>query len=187
MTAPNDSPTSPSASADSIADSTAGLPTHPDQLMARLKELGIAFDLHRHAAVFTVEQSKALRGSLAGGHIKNLFLRNKKGDRMWLVVAEEDRKIDLKTLAEKIGADKISFGSPDRLMTYLGVRPGSVTPLALINDKACQVQPMLDRALLAMAPLHCHPLVNDMTLAMAPADLIRFIEACGHKPGLVDL
>lgn len=163
------------------------LPTSPEAVIRRLRELGVAVEVHRHAPVFTVEESKALRGELPGSHIKNLFLRNKKGDRMWLVVAEEDRRIDLKALAGLIGADKLSFGSPDRLMTYLGVLPGSVTPLALINDKDRKVEIWLDRALLAMNPVYCHPLTNDMTLSLAPEGLLKFIEACGHKPRFVDL
>jgi Ala-tRNA(Pro) deacylase len=175
------------SSAVSAAPSTATLPTAPETVIRRLRELGIAVEVHRHAPVFTVEESKALRGELPGGHIKNLFLRNKKGDRMWLVVAEEDRRIDLKALASLIGADKLSFGSPERLMAHLGVLPGSVTPLALVNDKAHKVEPVLDRALLSMNPINCHPLTNDMTVALSPEGLLRFIEACGHKPRFIDL
>ena len=163
------------------------LPTSPEAVIQRLADLGIEVQVHRHPPVFTVEESQALRGNMPGGHIKNLFLRNKKGDQMWLVVVEETRRMDLKALAPKIGGDKLSFGSPDRLMTYLGVLPGAVTPLALINDKGHKVQPVLDRALLSMDPLHCHPLTNDMTLSIAPSGLLRFIEACGHKPIYLDL
>ena len=173
-----------------MSDATAPaatLPTSPEAVIQRLADLGIETEVHRHPPVFTVEESQALRGDMPGGHIKNLFLRNKKGDQMWLVVVEETRRMDLKALAPKIGGDKLSFGSSDRLMTYLGVLPGSVTPLALINDKAHKVQPVLDRALLAMNPLHCHPLTNDMTLSLAPAGLLKFIEACGHKPVYLDL
>ena len=94
------------------------LPTSPQQLLARLDALGIAYENHQHAAVFTVEEAKALRGALTGGHIKNLFLRNKK-EEMWLVVAEEDKRIDLKALGEKLGAGKLSFGSLDRLLRSL--------------------------------------------------------------------
>lgn len=172
---------------DTNTATVAHLPTSPEAVIQRLADLGIETKVHRHPPVFTVEESQARRGDMPGGHIKNLFLRNKKGDRMWLVVVEETRRMDLKALAPMIGADKLSFGSPDRLMTYLGVLPGSVTPLALINDKAHQVQPVLDRALLSMDPLHCHPLTNDMTLSLAPSGLLRFIEACGHKPIYLDL
>ena len=165
--------------------SPARLPTAPEQLMARLDSLGIRYTSHRHAPVFTVEEAKALRGELPGHHIKNLFLRNKKG-AMWLSVIEEDRKVDLAALANRLGAGRFSFGSPERLMTHLGVLPGAVTPMALINDRDHAVQPVLDAKLLTGDPVNCHPLVNDMTLTIAPADLMRFIEACGHKPLVLD-
>jgi Ala-tRNA(Pro) deacylase len=161
-------------------------PANPDQLFARLEQLGIASKTVRHPPVFTVDEAKALRGDLPGGHIKNLFLRNKK-EEMWLVVAAEDRAIDLKRLGERIGAGRLSFGSPERLMTYLGVVPGAVTPFALINDRDRRVKVVIDRALLAIDPVNCHPLTNDMTTAISPADLIRFVRACGHEPEVMDL
>ena len=118
--------------------------------------------------------------------MKNLFLRNKKG-AMWLIVAEEDRPIDLKALGEQIGAGRVSFGSPDRLMQYLGVLPGSVTPFGVINDKAGEVQVVLDQALLAHDPINVHPLTNDRTTAISPKDLLTFLDATGHKPQIIDL
>src|SRR5204862_5350936 len=107
----------------------------PQQLFARLAEMGVAHNTVEHAPVFTVEQAKAHRGELPGHHIKNLFLRNKK-EQMWLVVALEDRAIDLKRLGEALGAGRLSFGSANRLKRTLGVEPGSVTPLSLVNDAA---------------------------------------------------
>ncbi|MET1027626.1 MAG: prolyl-tRNA synthetase associated domain-containing protein [Dongiaceae bacterium] len=175
----------PSDSAGTAGAATA-LPTSPDQLLARLTELGIASKTVDHDAVFTVEEAKALRGELSGGHIKNLFLRNKK-EEMWLVVVEEDKRIDLKALGERLGAGKLSFGSPDRLMTYLGVLPGAVTPFSVINDKAGKVTLVLDADLMALDPVNCHPLVNTKTTALAPQDLVRFLEAEGHKPQIVSL
>jgi Ala-tRNA(Pro) deacylase len=162
------------------------IPTSPDQLFARLEALGIRTRTARHPPVFTVAEARALRGELPGGHIKNLFLRNKKGE-MWLVVAEEDRAIDLKALADKLGAGRLSFGSAERLMTYLGVVPGAVTPFALINDRQGQVKVAIDRAVLAQNPVNCHPLTNDMTTAIAPDDLLAFLAATGHKPTILDL
>jgi len=161
-------------------------PTSAEQLLARLAELGIASKTVDHDAVFTVEEAKALRGELPGGHIKNLFLRNKK-EEMWLVVAEEDKRIDLKALGELLGAGKLSFGSADRLMTYLGVLPGAVTPFSIINDKQKKVTVVLDQDLLEKNPVNCHPLVNTKTTAIAPQDLLRFLEAEGHKPQLLRL
>ncbi len=164
----------------------ADLPTTPEQLLARLGELGIAQHTTRHQPVFTVDEAKALRGEMPGSHIKNLFLKNKKGG-MWLVTCLEDRRIDLKALAARLGSGRFSFGSAQRLMTYLGVEPGAVTPFAVINDRRRAVKMVLDRGVLAAAPVHAHPLVNDMTTSIAPADLLRFLEAEGHPPEIIDL
>ena len=161
-------------------------PTTPEQLLARLGELGIACRTVSHPPVFTVEEAKALRGSLPGGHVKNLFLRDKKG-AMWLVVAEEDRRIDLKALAARIGAGKVSFASAERLMAHLGVVPGAVTPFGLINDRGQEVRVVIDAGLLAHDPVNVHPLTNDRTTAIAPQDLLRFIAACGHQAQVMEL
>ena len=156
----------------------------PQQLLSRLAELGIAQQSVEHPPVFTVEEAKALRGNLPGHHIKNLFLRNKK-EEMWLVVVEEDKRVDLKALGEKLNAGKLSFGSPDRLMRYLGVLPGAVTPFGIINDTERKVKVVLDRDLLSMDPVNAHPLVNTMTTAISARDLVRFLEAEGHPPEIV--
>jgi Ala-tRNA(Pro) deacylase len=157
----------------------------PQQLFARLDQLGIAHRTVEHPPVFTVEEAKALRGNLPGHHIKNLFLRNKK-EEMWLVVALEDRAIDLKRLGDALGAGRLSFGSADRLKRYLGVEPGSVTPLSLVNDEARAVQLVLDRGVADGGPVNAHPLVNTMTTALAPADLLRFFDDTGHTPRWLD-
>ncbi len=162
-------------------------PATPADLFARLESLGIRTRTIEHPPVFTVEEAKALRGEFAGGHVKNLFLRNKKGDAHWLVVAEEDRPIDLKALGERLGAGRLSFGSPERLMAHLGVPPGAVTPFAVINDPTGRVRVALDRALLGFDPLNCHPLTNAMTTQIAPGDLLAFLAACGHEPVFLDL
>ncbi|HKV14025.1 MAG TPA: prolyl-tRNA synthetase associated domain-containing protein [Reyranella sp.] len=151
----------------------------PQQLFARLDALGLAHRSVEHAPVFTVEQAKAHRGALPGHHIKNLFLRNKK-EQMWLVVALEDRAIDLKRLGEVLGAGRLSFGSADRLRRTLGVEPGSVTPFAVINDIDHRVTLALDRALADGGPINAHPLTNTMTTAIAFTDFQRFITATGH-------
>jgi Ala-tRNA(Pro) deacylase len=101
-------------------------------------------------------------------------------------VAEEERAIDLKSLGEKLGAGRLSFGSPERLMTHLGVLPGAVTPFALVNDRQGQVRVAVDKAVLAQNPVNCHPLTNDMTTAIAPDDLLAFMAASGHKPTILD-
>jgi Ala-tRNA(Pro) deacylase len=167
-----------------VSAMTTTIPTSPDQLFAHLEGLGIRTRTVQHPPVFTVEEAKALRGDLPGGHIKNLFLRNKKGE-MWLVVAEESRPIDLKALGERLGAAVL--GSPERLMSYLGVKLGAVTPFALINDRGGQVKVAIDRTVLDHDPVNCHPLANDMTTAIAPKDLLTFIESSGHKPMILEL
>jgi len=167
------------------ATETEAAPATPAALFARLAELGIESETVEHAPVFTVEEAKALRGELPGAHIKNLFLRNKKG-AMWLVTCQEDRQIDLKQLGASLGAGRLSFGSAERLMKYLGVLPGAVTPFAVINDRQNTVTVALDRALLDQDPVNCHPLVNTMTTAISGADLVRFLEAEGHPPQILD-
>ena len=161
----------------------------PQQLFARLDELGLAHNTVEHQPVFTVEQAKAHRGTLPGHHIKNLFLRNKK-EEMWLVVALEDRIIDLKRLGEMLGAGRLSFGSPERLAKHLGVEPGSVTPFAVVNDSGHKVTLVLDEGLKgglqAEGAINAHPLTNTMTSAISLTDLLRFFEATGHAPRWLD-
>jgi len=163
-----------------------GSPYTPEQLFARFDALGIRHHTYRHPPVFTVAEAVSLRGTLPGGHCKSLFLKDKKG-ALWLVVALEERRIDLKALAKALGAPRFSFGSPELLLDVLGVTPGSVTPFAVINDTAGRVTVVLDRGMLECDPLNYHPLQNDRTTAISPADLLRFVEACGHAPLQVDL
>ncbi|NBB83517.1 MAG: prolyl-tRNA synthetase associated domain-containing protein [Alphaproteobacteria bacterium] len=158
----------------------------PADLYARFAALGIAVATHEHEPVFTVEESRHLRGLLPGGHVKNLFLRNKKG-RQWLVTCEEERAIDLKKLGAALDAGRLSFGSADRLRAALGVEPGAVTPFAILNDPEGAVQFVLDRHLLDYDVLNAHPLVNDKTVAIARDDLLTFVAACGHTPHILDL
>ena len=136
--------------------------------------------------MFTVEESRLQRGALPGAHCKSLFLKDKKG-ALWLVVAIEDRRLDLKALARLIGAARLSFGSAERLARHLGVVPGAVTPFAVINDGAGAVRLVVDAALMAADLANFHPLSNDATTAIAPADLLRFAEATGHAPVVIDL
>lgn len=168
------------------ADDEPELPTSPAQLLRRLEALGIQSKTVMHPPVFTVDEAKALRGELPGAHIKNLFLRNKKG-AMWLVTCLEDRELDLKALAGALNAGRFSFGSAERLMTHLGVLPGAVTPFAVINDTARAVTMVLDKGVVGNDPVNAHPLVNDMTTALESKDLIRFLEAEGHPPLVLDM
>ena len=161
-------------------------PLTPGELFARLDALGIVHRTHAHPPVFTVEQAKALRGALPGGHCKSLFLKDRKGG-LWLVVALEECRVDLKALADALGAPRFSFGSAELLLEVLGVRPGSVTPFAAINDAGRRVTLVLQRAMLEHDPLNYHPLENDRTTAVAPGDLVRFLDAAGHPPLVVDI
>ncbi|MGD0144635.1 MAG: prolyl-tRNA synthetase associated domain-containing protein [Rhizomicrobium sp.] len=156
------------------------------ELLARLDALGIAHRTQSHAPVFTVEEAKALRGDLVGGHTKNLFLKDKK-DGLWLVVAREELAIDLKALSIALAAPRFSFGSAELLVEVLGVPPGSVTPFSVVNDRAGRVRVVLDEGMLALDPLNFHPLRNDRTTAISPDDLLRFLRATAHEPLIAKL
>jgi len=158
------------------------MPATPADLMRQLAELGIEVETHEHPPLFTVEQSRGLRGDIPGAHTKNLFLKDKK-DRFFLVTVEEDAQVDLKTIHHVIGASgRVSFGNPERLMTLLGVAPGSVTPFGAINDTGRQVTVILDQALAESEVINAHPLHNEATTSIRSVDLIRFLEATGHEP-----
>ena len=158
------------------------MPKTPDQLFAILDGLGIAHSTVKHPPLFTVDQSRALRGQIPGGHTKNLFLRDKKYD-IYLVVALEDADIDLKGLHRRLGASgRFSFGSADLLREVLGVEPGAVTPFAAINDTEGRVTVVLDTAMMAHETLNYHPLVNTMTTSIGRDDLVKFLESTGHIP-----
>ena len=155
--------------------------------MQHLQALGIRVRTHHHPPLRTVKESKALSGQLSGGHIKNLFLRDKKRSQ-WLVTVLEDRDIDLKDLRNRIGAKgNLSFSSADLLRTSLGEAPGAVTPFAVMNDSACQVTMVLDQGVLAHDLINVHPLHNEATTSLAPTELLRFLEDCGHPPLMLDL
>jgi len=161
------------------------MPTTPADLFAALDRLGIAHPTVSHPPLFTVEESQSLRGQIPGGHTKNLFLRDKKG-ALYLVTAEEDAEIELKSLHRRLGASgRFSFGSADLLMETLGVAPGAVTPLAVVNDTAGRVTVVLDAGLMQHAVINCHPLTNTMTTSLAGPDLVRFLEETGHSPRIV--
>jgi Ala-tRNA(Pro) deacylase len=158
------------------------MPAAPDDLFAYLDTLGIAHKTVSHPAVFTVDEARALRGAVAGGHTKNLFLRDKKG-AAFLVVALENAEIELKSLHRVLGASgRFSFGSAELMRELLGVEPGSVTPFAAINDTAGRVTVVLDAAMMAHDVLNFHPLVNTATTTISRDGLLKFLEATGHRP-----
>jgi Ala-tRNA(Pro) deacylase len=154
----------------------------PDQLFVALDALGVQYSTIKHPPLFTVEQSRALRGQIPGGHTKNLFLRDKK-HALYLVVAEEDALIDLKGLHRLLGAGgRFSFGSSDLLREVLGVEPGAVTPFGAINDTEGRVTIVLDAAMMAHDTLNFHPLINVMTTSIRRDDLVKFLKSTGHEP-----
>jgi Ala-tRNA(Pro) deacylase len=158
------------------------MPASPADLFAYLDRLGIAHTTVSHPALFTVAESQALRGSIPGGHTKNLFLRDKKG-ALYLVTALEDATIALNALHRRLGASgRFSFGAAELMQATLGIVPGAVTPFAALNDTARLVTVVLDAALMAHAVINCHPLTNTMTTSIGRDDLVRFLTATGHPP-----
>lgn len=156
-------------------------PATEDDLFARFDALGIKHTTTRHRPVFTVEEGADLKAQMPGGHSKNLFLKDKKG-ALFLLCALGETAIDLNAVSKLLGAGRFSFGSAERLKAHLGVEPGSVTIFALINDPERRVTLVLDEALLAHDPVNFHPLKNDATTAISPADLLKFIAALGRDP-----
>jgi Ala-tRNA(Pro) deacylase len=157
------------------------------ELMAYLDGLGIETRTVDHPPLFTVEQSQALRGEIAGAHTKNLFVKDKKG-RHFLLTVGEDSEVDLKTVHQAIGASgRVSFGKPEALWDLLGVRPGAVTAFGILNDVEGQVTLVLDAALMQNDVVNCHPLTNEATTTIASGDLVRFAEATGHAPLILNL
>lgn len=166
-------------------DSGSDLPTTPEALLAVLKELEIEYSFHQHKAVFTVAEADEVDAAIPGTHCRNLFLRDDKKNN-FLVVLQNATQVDIKKLPALIGSKKLSFGSADRLWECLGVRPGSVCPYSIINDKDNQVKICLDQSMMETDIVNYHPLLNTMTIGVKPADLTRFIEHCGHVPHIVD-
>jgi Ala-tRNA(Pro) deacylase len=157
------------------------MPATRADLFTMLDELGIKTATTEHPPLFTVGESQALRGEIAGGHTKNLFLKDKK-DQVFLVVAEEDAPIDMKGLHKRIGSARLSFGKPELLAELLGVVPGSVTPFGVINDTEKRVTVIVDRVLLRHEELNFHPLENVATTTIGRDDFVAFLRHAGHPP-----
>ena len=154
---------------------------------AFLREHGIAAVRHEHPPVMTVEESLRLVPRLPGAKTKNLFLRDKKGRRHFLVTVRHDVAVDLSGLESVLGLRGLGFGSPERLAKHLGVTPGSVSLLALVNDENNAVEFVIDRKLWEAQAVHAHPLRNDATLVIAHDDLERFLAVTGHAPRVIDV
>ena len=156
-------------------------------VVARLRELGIPYTRHEHPPVATVAEAALHWSGIDATHCKNLFLRNQKGNRHYLVVIEHAKQADLKSVAAQIGDGRLSFASPERLKTHLGLTPGSVSPFGLINDHDHAVRLILDRDLQSAARLSFHPNTNTVTFTVAVADFTRFVEACGNPVQRLDI
>jgi Ala-tRNA(Pro) deacylase len=155
---------------------------HPDEerLLATLGALGIVTERYEHPAVFTVDEAVEHWAGIDATHCKNLFLRNKKGNRHYLVVLEHRKSADLRRLAEQVGDDRLSFASPERLQAHLGLTPGAVSPFGLVNDASRSVQVVVDADLRDAAKVAFHPNVNTATLVISGKDFARFLESTGH-------
>jgi len=150
------------------------------QVAARLVELGIAFERHEHPPVSTVAEAERHWVGIDATHCKNLFLRNQKGNRHYLIVLVHSKRADLRGLADQIGDGKLSFASPKRLLTHLGLTPGSVSPFGLINDRDHTVRVVLDRGLKSAARVTFNPNINTASYVVSVSDFARFLDACGN-------
>ena len=152
-----------------------------------LSEHGIAAARHEHPPVMTVEESLRLVPKLPGAKTKNLFLRDKKGRRHFLVTVPHDVAVDLGALGTSLGVGGVGFASAERLQKHLGIKPGSVSLLGLVNDEAHAVEFVIDRSLWEAEAVQAHPLTNTATMVLAHADLERFLAATGHPPRVIDV
>lgn len=156
-----------------------------EELLQKLNELEIKTTTYDHEAVFTVEESAKIKQEIPGGHTKNLFVKDKKGN-FFLIVAEGVATIKLNQVHSLIGASgRVSFGKPEALMELLGVKPGSVTAFAPINDVGNQVKVIIDEPLLRYDQINCHPLTNEATTTISKEDLLLFLEHIEHSPLIV--
>ena len=141
----------------------------------------IAYEIHHHEPIFTVQEGLHLKAEIPGIHCRNLFLKDKKG-AMFLITAANETEIDLKSLSQRLNCGRLSFASKERLMEYLGIYPGAVTPFAAINDKTHAVNIVLDQTMMSADTINVHPLDNAMTIGLAPDGLMKFFNHTGHKP-----
>ena len=160
---------------------------HEAAVVERLRALGLVFERFEHPPIATVEEAKRYWAGIDATHCKNLFLRNQKGDRHYLLIALHTKRVDLRAAANHIGDGKLSFASPERLMKYLGVTPGSVSPFGLIHDRERHVRVFLDSGLQAASRVSFHPNDNTVTLTITFADFERFLAACGNPARYIEV
>ena len=156
-------------------------------VLARLTQLDIAFDRHEHPPIATGDEGLEHWEGIDAVHCKNLFLRNQKGTRHYLVILPVTKRADLRMVADQIGDGKLSFASPERLLTYLGVTPGSVSPFGLIHDTDHHVRVFLDKDLKVAARISFHPNINTRTLVLSFADFEKYLAASWNVVRFVDV
>jgi Ala-tRNA(Pro) deacylase len=167
---------------------TSGADQSPEvSVYARLDALGIAYARHEHPPIASAEAGEQYWRDIEAAHCKNLFMRNQKGNRHYLVILQYQKRADLRAVANQIGDGKLSFGSPERLMTHLSVAPGSVSPFGLIHDADHAVRVAIDRDLKSSGKISFHPNINTATIVLAFADFERYLENCGNKVQYIDV
>jgi Ala-tRNA(Pro) deacylase len=154
---------------------------------AKLAELGIAYERYDHPPVASAAAAEEHWAGIDAVHCKNLFLRNQRGDRHYLVIIVHTKRADLRGVANQIGDGKLSFASPERLRAHLGVEPGSVSPFGLMHDAGRQVRVFLDRDLESCRRISFHPNINTVTLVLEYADFQKFLAATGHAVRYIDV
>ena len=153
-----------------------------EKVLEELEKLNIDYKEVKHTPVYTIEEMDALGNIFENAKIcKNLFVRDQKGKRHFLVVMPEEKIAPLSEIAEKIGSTKLSFASEERLMKYLKLTPGSVTPLAIINDEEKAVEVVLDEDLKKESLLGVHPCINTATVLITPDNLEKYIKELNNK------
>ena len=153
-----------------------------EKVLNKLDELNISYKEVEHTPVYTIEDMDALGNVFENAKIcKNLFVRDQKGKRHFLVVLPEEKRAPLADIATKIGSTKLSFASPERLMKYLKLEPGAVTPLSVINDEAGEVEVVFDEDLKKENLLGVHPCVNTATILITPTDLEKYVISNNSK------
>ncbi len=160
------------------------MPATRQDLFDLFDRLKIQTSTVEHVPVFTVGEARLVHHQISGGHCKNLFCKDEKG-ALWLIVALEDARIDLKAAKDRIGSKRLTFAQSELLSEILGVEPGSVTPFGLINDTQIKTNVILDDAMMKLDKLNFHPLKNNATTTISSLDLVSFIKATGHNPRIV--
>lgn len=157
----------------------------PEELLLLLDRNQLAYEIVEHEPVFTIAEALVATPAIGGAKTKNVFLRDAKGARHFLVVAPHDVRLDLAALAGVLGTSKLGMGSPERLLRCLGVKPGAVSILALVNDRAQAVELLVDERVWDAGKVQAHPLRNTATLALDVAALAAFLRLTGHQPRIV--